>query len=75
MHCASRKKGEWFSPKKFMEQHWPIVLIENLPAIIMATAVLVGVFKGKAALDDRHAIASEQNLLKGQELRLRGEGK
>lgn len=58
-----------------MEQHWPIVLIENLPAIIMATAVLVGVFKGKQALDDRHAIAAEQNLLKGQELKLRGEGK
>ena len=58
-----------------MEQHWPIVLIENLPAIIMATAVLVGVFKGKAALDDRHAILGEQNLLKGEELKLRSVGR
>ena len=51
------------------------VFIETLPAIISSLALLVGVFKGKAAFDDHHAMVAEQNLLKGKELSLRQEGK
>lgn len=47
------------------------VFIENLPAIISSLALLIGVFKGKAALDDRHAVQFEQNTLRGKELGLR----
>lgn len=47
---------------------WPIVLLEQLPAIIIATASLVAVIKGAPLLAERNSLKTQELEVRKQEL-------